>query len=125
MGALILDGNVLIALMDTADAHHDQAVDDVEAADQAGQALTTPVSTYSEALVAFARAGRLADARTAIAAMGITVAKLSAEIAEEAAELRARHSTLRLGDAVVLATAQSLSAQLLTYDKRLGRLAGK
>lgn len=123
MGALTLDANVVIALLDTADAHHAKAVDDVEAADQADRELVVPATAYSEALVAFARAGRLADARTAIAAMGIAVAPLTADAAEKAAALRAKHAKLRLGDAVVLATARSLAGSLLTYDQRLARLA--
>lgn len=125
MAALIIDANVLIALLDRADPHYAKAVDDVDAADRAGQELVVPASAYSEALVAFARAGRLPDARTAIAAMGITVAELSADTAEDAAQLRAKHAKLRLGDAVVLATARSLSGGLLTYDERLARLARK
>ncbi|HEX8158043.1 MAG TPA: hypothetical protein VF526_11720 [Solirubrobacteraceae bacterium] len=44
---------------------------DVELADRAGRPLVAPASAYSEVLVAFARAGRLVDARQAIAAMGI------------------------------------------------------
>lgn len=123
MGALILDANVLIALLDRSDAHYEKAVEDVDAADQADRELIVPASAYSEVLVAFARVGRLADARTAIAAMGIVVAALSTDIAEYAAELRATHATLRLGDAVVLATAGLLSGELLTYDQRLKRFA--
>jgi predicted nucleic acid-binding protein len=69
VAALILDAGVLIGLLDTADAHHRQAVDRVDQADAAGTTLLTPASAYSEALVAFARAGRSADARDAIAAM--------------------------------------------------------
>ncbi len=125
MGALILDANVVIALLDRSDAHYEKAVEDVDAADQADRELIVPASAYSEALVAFARVGRLADARTAIAAMGIVVAALSTDIAEYAAELRATHAKLRLGDAVVLATARLLSGELLTYDQRLARFAGE
>jgi predicted nucleic acid-binding protein len=58
MGALILDASVLIGLLDTGDAHHQTAVDDVEAADRSGHVLHAPANAYSEALVAFARAGR-------------------------------------------------------------------
>ena len=61
MGALILDANVLVALLDRADPHHTKAVDDVEAADQTDRELVVPASAYSEALVAFVRAGRIAD----------------------------------------------------------------
>ncbi len=123
MGALILDASVLIGLLDTADAHHEAAVDDVEAADLRGDDLVTPASAYSQALVAFARAGRVADAREAIAAMGIVVTPLTAAIGEHAAQLRAAHERLRLPDAIVLATARVLDAELLTYDDRLARVA--
>ena len=125
MAALILDASVLIGLLDAADSHHDSAVDEVEAADQADTRLLTPASAYSEALVSFARAGRVADAREAIAAMGISVEPLTAAIAELAAELRSSHERLRLPDAIVLATAVYLSARLLTYDDQLSGIAAK
>ncbi len=123
MGSLILDASVLIALLDRADAHHSRAVDDVERADQAGRALFTPASAYGEVLVAFARAGRTHDARDALASMGISVAPLTATMAERAAEVRVRHKHLRLPDAIVLACAQELEGELLTYDKRLRQKA--
>jgi len=125
MGSLILDASVLIGLLDTADAHHARAVDDVERADLSGATLVTPASAYSEALVAFARVGRLGDARAALAGMGIEVVTLNATTAERAAELRARHRGLRLPDAMVLATARRLEGDLLTYDDRLARAAAR
>jgi len=120
---VILDASVLIGLLDTADAHHRAAVDDVEAADHAGHALHLPASAYSEVLVAFARADRVSDARNAIANMGISITPLTAAIAGRAARLRADHDRLRLPDALVLATAQQMDAQLLTYDQQLARIA--
>ena len=125
MGALILDASVLIGLLDTADPHHGRAVDEVAAADTAERALVTPASAYSESLVAFARGGRVADARAAIAAMGISVVPLTATIAERAAALRAEHGRLRPPDAMVLATAQELDGELLAYDDRLSSLSTK
>lgn len=125
MEALILDASVLIGLLDTADVHHDRSIDDVEAADREGQRLLLPASAYSETLVAFARAGRLEEARQAIVAMGVTVVPLTGTIAERAAELRARHEKLRLPDAIVLATARELHGKLLSYDRRLRQLARK
>jgi predicted nucleic acid-binding protein len=123
VGALILDASVLIGLLDADDAHHERAVDETEVADKTGCDLLTPSSAYSEALVAFARAGRLGEAREALAAMGIAIAPLTATMAEQAAELRARHERLRLPDAIVLACARELSGELLSYDRRLVRLA--
>jgi predicted nucleic acid-binding protein len=123
--ALILDASVVIGLLDTADPHHERAIVDVGAADVEGRQLLLPASAYSETLVAFARARRLEDARRAIAAMGITVVSLTGTIAERAAELRARHSRLRLPDAIVLATADEVGGRLLSYDRRLSQLARK
>lgn len=123
MEPLILDASVLIGLLDTADAHHAQAIQDTEAADRAGRPLLVPASAYSEALVAFARANRIEDAREAIAAMGFAVVPLTAPIAECAAELRARHERLRLPDAIVLASVHELGGELLSYDHNLARLA--
>jgi predicted nucleic acid-binding protein len=120
---LILDASVLIGLLDTADAHHTQAIRDTEAADQTDRSLLVPASAYSEALVAFARANRIKDAREAISAMGLTIMPLTAPIAERGAELRARHERLRLPDAIVLASAHELTGKLLSYDRDLARLA--
>ena len=123
MEALILDASVLIGLLDTADRHHNRAVDDVEVADSEGHQLLLPASAYSETLVAFARARRLDEARRAITAMGISIVPLNDRIAEQAAEIRASHDRLRLPDAIVLATARDLGGRLLSYDRRLSRLA--
>lgn len=124
MGALILDASILIGLLDSQDAHHQAAVDAVERADLAGRTLITPASAYGEALVAFARVVRVvrvAEAREAIAGMGITVAPMTGAIAEHAASLRAEHVALRLPDAIVLATARELNGELMTYDERLAK----
>lgn len=108
MAALILDASVLIALLDTADAHHERSIEDVEIADEAAHELFVPASAYSEALVAFARNDRVGDARDATTAMGIKITPVTMEIAEQAAKLRAQHERLRLPDAIVLAAAHKL-----------------
>jgi predicted nucleic acid-binding protein len=120
---LILDASVLIGLLDTEDEHHARSVDDVEQADLAGRQLLAPASAYSESLVAFARINRLPAAREAIGGMGIAAVPLTDAIAERAAELRARYHSLRLPDALVLATAEEHGGTLLTYDDRLKRAA--
>ena len=55
--------------------------------------------------------------------MGITITPMTREIAELAAALRARHERLPLPDAIVIATSKQLSAQLLSYDPRLVKIA--
>jgi predicted nucleic acid-binding protein len=124
MGPLILDAGVVIGLLDAADAHHSRAVDEVDAADHQGRTLLLPASAYSELLVAFARAARIPEARETVAAMGITVIPLTAAIAETAAQLRSSHRHLRLPDAIVLASARAHDGELLSYARRLDRLAG-
>jgi predicted nucleic acid-binding protein len=124
MGAVVLDACVLIGLLDAADAHHERAVADVERADLDGYELIAPASAYSEVLVAFARVGRVREARASLEAMGIVVESLTAEVAENAATLRAKHGTLRLPDAMVLAVSESADRTLLTYDARLRAIAG-
>jgi predicted nucleic acid-binding protein len=123
VGALILDASVLIGLLDSADAHHARAVQDTEAADVSQRRLVAPATAYSEALVAFARAGRTVEARGAVSGMGINVAPLTEIMAERAAELRSQHVRLRLPDAMVLACAAELDGELLTYDDRLAAIA--
>lgn len=123
MEPLILDASVLIGLLETEDRHHDRAVDEVDKADRADHRLLAPSSAYSEALIAFARAGRVNDAREAIAGMGIAVVPRTAVIAKRAAELRARDDSLRPPGALVFATAHEHGGVLLTYDERLSRTA--
>jgi predicted nucleic acid-binding protein len=125
VGALILDASVVIALLDTAHAHHSRAVDEIEAADVAERPLLLPATAYSEALVAFARAGRIHDGRDAVAAMGIVVAPLTAAMAERAAELRSFHRRLRLPDAIVVACALDCEGELVSYDRLLTQVAGQ
>ena len=125
MAALILDASVVIALLDSADAHHERSLQDVETADDERRELLVPASAYSEALVAFARVDRVSEAREAVVAMGLSVTALTAAIAECAAWLRAQYESLRLPDAIVLATARALAGELLSYDERLMRLAAK
>jgi predicted nucleic acid-binding protein len=106
--------------LDTQDSHHDPAVDEIDRADHQ---LLAPAGAYTEALIAFARAGRVKDARDAVAGMGITFVPLTASMAERAADLRAERDALRLPDALVLATAHAHDGSLITYDHRLAQTA--
>jgi predicted nucleic acid-binding protein len=45
--------------------------------------------------------------------------------AERAAAARVTHGRLRLRDAIVLACAQELNCELLSYDERLARISRK
>ena len=81
-----------------------------------------PASTYSEALVRPIRRGVGDTVEEFIDRGGIEVIALDRPTARRAAELRARHRSLRLPDALTLATALEHEAELLTFDRKLRRL---
>lgn len=71
-----------------------------------------------------ARTGRLDEVRSDLASLGLGVDPIAASAAEEAARLRARHPSLRLPDALVIAHAEAIGAdELLTTDARWKRFS--
>ena len=123
MALIVVDASVLIALLDPADALHPAAT--AALTRSAGADLKVPASAYSESLVGPARRGQMRTAKNAIASLLMDVVPITDRIAEDAAELRARHPKLRLPDALVVATGSALSAdRILTGDaawRRLGK----
>jgi predicted nucleic acid-binding protein len=116
MGLNVLDASISIALVDDTDALYDVSARAI-AADPSD--LVLPASAYAETMIRAHRAGEATAVRAKIDGLGITIAPLSEEMAEEAARLRARFPSLRLGDALILATARILDADaLLTGDRR-------
>lgn len=121
MGRTVLDAGVLIGFLDGADSHHESARRALEAAQARGDDLALPASAFAECLVGPERRG--GDAVAAVLAfvdeLPIEVVALDAEIAAVAARLRARHGTrLRLPDALVIATAVVLEADVLVTTDR-------
>lgn len=117
MALIVLDASVLIALLDLDDALHGAAR--AALVRHAGDDLNLPASAYAESLVGPARRGQLAAAKRAIAALLLDIVPITGQVAEEAAKLRARHPSLRLPDALVLATGSVLGAAVvLTGDTR-------
>lgn len=121
MGLTVLDAGVLIGFLDSNDIHHDTATGALRAALERGDRLVLPASAYAEALVGPSR--RSADAvttvRTVLERVPIDVEPLGQEVAVRAGALRARHRTLKLPDALVIATASILDAdRLITTDRR-------
>jgi predicted nucleic acid-binding protein len=121
MGLTVLDAGVVIAGLDGDDAHHAAAADALSAARDRGDSFIVPASAYAEILVRPAAQGPATVARVdaALDAMAISIADADREIARSAATLRARHPSLRLPNALVIATAVELDADhLLTTDQR-------
>ena len=121
MALIVLDASVVIAHLDPGDALHEQAK--AALLEHADDDLRLPASAYSESLVDPARKGRLEEAQARIAALRLQIVPLDQETAEHAAALRARAQSLRLPDALVLATGELLEADaVLTADRRWRRL---
>lgn len=121
MGVTHLDAGVVIGLLDSADAHHGSATSTLVAAQQAGDRLAMAASAFAECLVGPARRGPAAVGTVdeLFARLPIDIVELDADIARVAAELRSRHRSLRLPDALVIATAARSSAgRLVTTDRR-------
>jgi predicted nucleic acid-binding protein len=114
---VVLDASVVIALLDARDPHHPAAVTALGRARE--ETLVLPASAYAEVLVDPWRRGRdaVAVVRELVADLGMRIQPLTADVAERAAQLRAEHGSLRLPDALVLATADVLAATALTCDR--------
>lgn len=121
MGLTVLDAGVLIGFLDHNDAHHQKANRSLHEALDRGDRLVLPASAFAETLVGPSRSGPAAviTVRQLLARVPIEVHPLNEDIAASAATLRARHPTLKLPDALVIATASELDADiLLTTDRR-------
>jgi predicted nucleic acid-binding protein len=121
VGLIHLDAGVLIGFLDGNDVHHEAARGVLAAALNAGDRLAMAASALAECLVGPARSGA-ADVRTVrnlVERLPVAIIALDVEIAVAAARLRATHRTLRLPDALVIATAIEDGAdQLVTTDPK-------
>lgn len=123
MASVALDADVLIAFLDSGDAQHERAVKALRAKMVAGEQLLVGASVYAEIMIRPLQRGRGEKVDEFLTAAKVTVVDLDQALARRAAELRARHHALRLGDALSLATAVSADADLLSFDQRLQRIA--
>ena len=121
MALTVVDAGVLIGFMEATDTHHPQARAALAAARDQQNAVAIPASAFAECLVIPVRRGEedVAAIRALLASFPIAIAPVDAAIAAAAARLRARHGQrLRLPDALVVATAEVLGADvLLTTDQ--------
>jgi predicted nucleic acid-binding protein len=120
VGPVALDASVAIGLLEQADAHHARAVDALR--ECGGAPLSMAASAYSETLVRPLATGRADAVEAFVDGLGVEIVAMDRAIAKRAAELRAEHGTLRLPDALVLATAQLRGARLISFDRRLSQL---
>jgi len=121
---VVLDASVVIAFLDPDDALHDAAVEALS--EHQHDELLIPTSAYAEIMVAPHRRG--AEAVAAVAAFitdfSIRLEPLTPAMARAAAGLRSASRSLRLPDALVLATADELEADVvLTGDQSWARIS--
>lgn len=122
MGALVLDSSVVIAFSRPEDALHGAATEVLGAARTAGDTFVMPASVLAEALVHPHRISDDVGSSTMQALIRLfgPPRTLDVPVVAMSARLRARHRSLRLPDALVIATALTDGARTLTYDRRLG-----
>lgn len=119
---IVLDASVLIAHLDGADAHHDEATDLLVSAAE-DDLVASPI-TLAEVLVGPAWSGELHRATAALDLLGVGVVALDADAPTKLALLRAG-TGLKLPDCCVILAAETAGAALATFDRGLADAAGK
>lgn len=113
---IVLDASVLIALLDSEDAHHARA--ETLFSDEIDDDFAASSLTLAEVLVMPAREGRLDAAREALADLDVKELPFPGDAAVRFAQLRASTS-LKMPDCCVLLAAEELHARVASFDNRL------
>ncbi len=122
MGEVVLDADVVIGFLERTDAHHADAVTRLRPWLEREHRRLMAASTYAEALVGPIRRGVDRSVDEFVDVGDVEIVPMDRTLARRTAELRARHPTLRLPDAMTLATALERDAELLTFDRALRRI---
>lgn len=117
---IALDASVVIAFLDSGDAHHERSERFVRDALDAG--FLVHALTLAEVLVGPARAGRAEEVASGLRSVGFTVASQHEDESLLLADWRAR-TGLKLPDCCVLHVASANSCPLATFDRRLREAA--
>lgn len=126
MALVVLDASAIIAFLDPDDALHDAAVQTL--AKHQHDELLIPSTVYAEILVAPYRRGgeAVAEVEAFLADFAVRIEPTTPAIARAAAKLRSASRSLRLPDALVLATADELQADgVLTGDESWTPISGR
>lgn len=120
---LLLDADVLIGALDSDDPHHNRARKLFTDWRDDRDGCVVSVVNLTEVLIApSSAASKLADAREAIAALGVTVHQPNEAVGVEAARLRRRHP-ISLPDAYCIATAKHTGSTLASFDQKIVKAA--
>ena len=124
MALVVLDASVVIAFLDPDDTLHEAAVRALT--ERQHDELLLPTSAYAEILVAPHRRGAqaVAEVEAFLSDFSIRLEELTPAIAQAAAKLRSESRSLRLPDALMLATAAEIGAEVvLTGDESWGKIS--
>jgi predicted nucleic acid-binding protein len=124
--AVVLDSGVVVGFLDRGDALHDAADEAIRELVR-GQRLLAPVVTYAEVMTG-ARLGHHDEDDVVGFFAGLLSAVLPVDVAvaDRAADLRSRFKSLRMPDALILATAETDPDVdlIVTGDQRLKKISG-
>ena len=123
MARVALDADIVIAFLDAGDDQHARAVTELRPLLAAADELLVGATVYAETIVRPLQEGTDATVDAFLDAAGVKIVPVDRAVARRAAQLRAEHSSLRLPDAMSLATALATDATLLTLDKKLQHVA--
>jgi predicted nucleic acid-binding protein len=118
-----LGADIVIAFLDDGDDQHATAVAELRPRLAAGDELLAAATVYAEIIVRPLQLGTDAIVDEFFDAAGISIVSIDRAVARRAAALRAEHQSLRLPDAMSLATAIATDSELLTLDKKLRHIA--
>jgi predicted nucleic acid-binding protein len=120
---LLLDADVVIGALDRDDPDHGRARTLFTGWHDRQDACAISVVNLTEVLIApSADVSKLAAAREAIAALGVTAHQPNEAIGVEAARLRRRHP-ISFPDAYCLATAKHTGSTLSSFDQKVLKAA--
>ncbi len=117
---IVLDAGVLIGYLDRDDSHHARSVTVMN--ESASEELHLPASAYADVMVGAHRAGIADEVRKRIDELELLIDPIDRAMADAAARFRATHRSLRLPDALLLATAHQVDGEVITTDRGLGRI---
>jgi predicted nucleic acid-binding protein len=121
VGAVVLDSSVVLGILDPEDVRHPAAVAELRRRESAGDWFVIPSLVLAEVLVGVARAepGAFEQRQRDLSSAFDPARPLDEAVAVAAARLRARHRSLRMPDAIVIATGivDEVDA-ILTADRR-------
>lgn len=124
---VVVDANVFVSLLVSADVHHERCVAWVRGQLSVGQGLVAPMILLPEVAGTISRRASPAAGREAVTALKrirLRLVPIDARMAALAAELAVTHA-LRGADAVYVAVADLLHIPLVTLDADFQRVAGR